>query len=833
MAKIPRKGDGNRTRQAGAYRHDEAQRLNNPEAGLAIYETGEPPRVRFEHRVTTDQPGDPRIPPQLLWAGKSEAADVEADAVSVHVHERISAEAIARTVQKERDTQLTLDLFADPQLDRAKELQFYRHGVDWSNRLVLGDSLVVMASLLKRERMGGAVQCVYFDPPYGINYNSNFQARISNRAPRENEQAITREPEQIQAYRDTWRLGVHSYLTYLRDRLLLCRELLADSGTIFVQIGADRLHLVRCLLDEVFGPDNHIATITVQKTSGHESAFMPEVSDFVLWYAARDKSAVQPKYRQLYEDRSEEIAGSGAYRYAELPDGARRSMTPAERSDPATLPEGSRIYRLDNITSPGYSPHKTVEFEFQGKRYHPGPNNHWKLRLDGMEGLANAGRLAVAGNTLSYVRYADEGGLVRRTNIWTDTGQAGFARRKKAYVVETNPKIIERCVLMATDPGDLVFDPTCGSGTTAYVAEKHGRRWITVDTSRVAIALARERLLTATYPYYRLIDPIRGVDAGIRYATRPWVKASSIGYGDPEFDSQTLYDQPEEDKSKVRVSGPFTVEALSRYAVNPMSAGAELDQLSPSDHVSALLDALKVRGVPTPAGKPLPIESLSPLAGTDELHGEGVLADGRRFAVSIGPRYGPITPHQVDDAVRNAQGFDLIVFAGFTATAEVQEWLRGGKVGRYEAVLLEANADLLVSDLLRNTKASQTFRLFSAPDATIKPDQGGSLKIELRGVDTYDPSTGTVSALGKNQIDAWLLDHDYDGECFHACQAFFTRHGAWDSLARALRGELDEQALGRLSGFVSNSFVPGEHKKAAIRVITDDGQTSEAVLSLD
>lgn len=832
MAKIPRKGDGNRTRQAGAYRHDEAQRLNNPEAGLAIYETGEPPRVRFQHRVTTDQPGDPRIPPQLLWAGKSEAADVEADAVSVHVHERISAEAIARTVQKERDTQLTLDLFADPQLDRAKELQFYQHGVDWSNRLVLGDSLVVMASLLQRERMGGAVQCVYFDPPYGINYNSNFQARISNRAPRENEQALTREPEQIQAYRDTWRLGVHSYLTYLRDRLLLCLELLAESGTIFVQIGPDRLHLVRTLLDEVFGPDNHIATITVQKTSQVTSSLLPEVTDFLLWYA-KDKPAFEPRYRQLYDDRGLDLLADGDYRFAEMPDGTRRKMTPAERSDPSLLPDGARIFRYDNATSQGHSPHKSVPLVINGVTYPCPQNRHWMLRPEGMHGLIEAGRIEVVGNTPLYVRYLDEGGFIRRTNVWTDVGQAGSRGGKKKYVVETNPKIVERCLLMATDPGDLVFDPTCGSGTTAYVAEKHGRRWVTIDTSRVAIALTRERLLTATFPYYRLIDPTRGVDAGIRYATRQWVKASSIGYGDPEFDSQTLYDQPEEDKSKVRVSGPFTVEALSRYAVNPMSAGAELDQLSPSDHVSALLDALKVRGVPTPAGKPLPIESLSPLAGTDELHGEGVLADGRRFAVSIGPRYGPITPHQVDDAVRNAQGFDLVVFAGFTATAEVQEWLRGGKVGRYEVVLLEANADLLVSDLLRNTRASQTFRLFSAPDATIKPDQGGSLKIELRGVDTYDPSTGTVSALGKNQIDAWLLDHDYDGECFHACQAFFTRDGAWDSLARALRGELDEQALGRLSGFVSNSFAPGEHKKAAIRVITDDGQTSEAVLALD
>ena len=817
-------------KQAGAYRHEAAQRLNNPEAGLAIYETGEPPKVRYEHRVTTDQPGDRRIPPQLLWAGKSGTDDVEVDAVSVHVHERISAEAIARTVQKERGIQLTLDLFADPQLDRARELEFYQHGVDWSNRLILGDSLTVMASLLERERLGGGVQCVYFDPPYGINYNSNFQARISDRAPRENEQALTREPEQIQAYRDTWVWGVHSYLTYLRDRFLLCRELLAESGTIFVQIGSDRVHLVRALLDEVFGPDNHIATITVQKTGSATGATLPEVADYIVWYA-REKSLFTPKYRQLYERREPRLMIDRDYRFIELPDGSRRPLTSEEIESPILVPPG-RIYRLGPTTSDGFRSATTVDFEFNGKIYHPGKNRHWALTIEGMRGLAKANRLVAVGTGLSLVRFADENNYLRRHNIWTDTTQAGARTRKKQYVVETNPKIVERCLLMATDPGDLVLDPTCGSGTTAYVAEKHGRRWITTDTSRVAIALARERLLTSTFPYYSLIDPMRGVDAGIRYTVRQWIKASAIGYGDTEFDSQTLYDQPEVDNSKVRVSGPFSVEALSRYAINPIGSAEDLDQISPSDHVSALLDALKVRGVPTSGGKPLHIDSLSQLAGTDSLHGEGILADGRRFAVSVGPRYGPITTQQVDDAIRNAQGYDLVVFAGFTATAEVQEWLRGGRVSRYEVVLLEASADLLVADLLRNTKASQTFRLFSAPDARVEHQQGGSVHVELRGVDTYDPATGAVDVQGKRQISAWFLDHDYDGECFHVCQAFFTREGAWDSLARALRSELDREALARLSGFRSNTFPPGQHKRAAVRVVTDDGQMSEAVLDL-
>jgi adenine-specific DNA-methyltransferase len=829
---MPRDQRSPRPKQADVYRHDEAHRLNNPEAGLAFYETSEPPQVQFEHHVTTDQPWDPRISPQLVWSGKSQATDVEVDAVSVHVHERVSAEAIVRTVLKDRGIQLSLDLFADPQLDRSRQLEFYQHGVHWSNRLILGDSLTVMASLLEREQMGKTVQCVYFDPPYGINYNSNFQARISERAPRENEQALTREPEQIQAYRDTWKHGVHSYLTYLRDRLLLSWELLADTGTVFLQIGPDRVHQVRALLDEVFGVDNHIATITVQKTSQVTSALLPEVSDFLLWYA-KNKPSFIPRYRQLYEDRGISLVADGDYRFVELPEGTRRNMTPAERTDPSRLPEGARIFRYDNATSQGHSAHKSGPLQVDGKQYPCPANRHWLLRPEGMRQLVEARRIEVVGKTPLYVRYLDEGGYVRRTNVWTDVGQAGSRGRTKRYVVETNPKIAERCLLMATDPGDLVLDSTCGSGTTAYAAEKHGRRWITIDTSRVAIALARERLLTATFPYYRLIDPVRGVDAGIRYAKRRWVTASAIGYGDEEFATETLFDQPETDQGKVRVSGPFTVEALSRYVINPLAGDDVVDEITPAGHVAALLAALKIRGIPVPGGQPLAIDSLSPLAGTGALHGEGVLNDGRRFAVSIGPRYGPITTRQVDEALRDAQGYDLVIFAGFTATAEVQEWLRHGRVGRYEVVLLEASADLLVADLLRNTKTSQTFRLFSAPDVEAEQTDGRSFVVTLHGVDTYDPASGSVSAQGKEQISAWFLDGDYDGNCFHTCQAFFTRQGAWTALARAMEAEVDQQALSRLSEFRSNPFKAGEHKRAAVRVVTDDGQTSEAVLGLD
>lgn len=535
-------------KQVDDYRHDGAKRLNNPPAALAREDLDEVPRRKFDY--------DPHLPPELWWAGKDQAAQLEVEAPTIHIHERLSAEAIIRTAQRE-DAQL--DLFGDPGLDRSKAIEFYEHEMDWVNRLILGDSLVAMTSLLERERLGGQVQMIYIDPPYGINFNSNFQARISDRSPKQTaDGSLTREPEQIQAYRDTWELGIHSYLTYLRERLVVARELLTDSGSVFVQIGPDNVHLVRNLLDEVFGVENACPFITVQKTTGHESKLLPEVCDYLLWYAP-DRSRV--KFRQLFEPR---LDRAGAYRYVQLRDGTRRSATVAEVAAP---PEGARLFRHSDITSQGSS--RRFAFEFEGREFVPARGSQWKIRREGMQGLADAGRLMVSGNTLRYVRYMDDFGGIRRTNVWTDTSRAGFGR-KKQYVVETNEKIVDRVIAMTTDPGDLVLDPTCGSGTTAWCAEKLGRRWITTDTSRVALAIARERLLTAKLDYYRLQDEDRGIDGGLDYETLTRVTASSIGYGtDPEV--ETLYDQPKVDRSKVRVSGPFTVEGLSRYSSDPLN----------------------------------------------------------------------------------------------------------------------------------------------------------------------------------------------------------------------------------------------------------------------
>lgn len=703
----------------------------------------------------------------------------------------------------------------------------------WRNRLILGDSLTVMTSLLDKERLGGQVQTIYIDPPYGINFNSNFQARLSDRSPKETrDETITREPEQIQAFRDTWALDIHSYLTYLRDRLLVARELLSDQGSVFVQIGPDRLHLVRCLLDEVFGSQNSCPVITVQKTSGHEATLLPEVADFLLWYA-KDKTRV--KYRQLYEERSEK---GDAYRYAHLSDGTRRPMTPEERADPTRLPAGSRIFRYGDITSQGSS--RSVPFEFEGRTFHPGRNLQWKIRLEGMEGLARAGRLGVTGNTLSYIRYADDFPAIRRTNVWTDTGVAGFQKRKKQYVVETNPKIVERALLMTSDPGDLVIDPTCGSGTSPYVCEKHGRRWITIDTSRVAVALTRERLLTATYPYYALIDDQRGIDGGLKYRVLERVTASSIGYGKPPSE-ETLYEHPLVEPNLVRISGPFTVEALSRYGTNPMQEDRlpvpqDAHSTESSDHVETLLDALKKQGIPRKGAKPVLIDSVERLANIGVLQAEGTFLDvdgeKRRCAVSIGPRFGPITVLQIDEALHDAYGYDLVVFAGFAASAEAQDYVGRGRIGRFNVAILEANPDLLIGDLLKTTPASQTFRLFSAPEVKVKSNGSDHTCIELLGVDSFDAATGEVTSRGQGDIAAWFLDQDYDGVVFHVNQALFPKSSSWDDLKRALKGTIDKDLMEQLASFQSLPFTPGEHRKAAVRVIDDSGSTSEVVLDL-
>jgi adenine-specific DNA-methyltransferase len=548
------------------YRFPEATRKNNPPAKIAaegyvplipkaeyLYSPRRPPELRFDPTGRADELPELLAKatkqklteaeawalaealrgqePWLEWAGKREAKSFSVDPVALHIHERVSTQAILKVAARE---DVNRSLFADPEQEYNEAVQFYKHDVDWSNRLILGDSLQVMSSLARREDLAGKVQMIYIDPPYGIKFKSNFQAEFGNRDPRDRDADLTREPEMIRAYRDTWHLGVHSYLAYLRDRLLVAKELLSDSGSIFVQIGQENLHRVRCVLDEVFGAANGIGLIAFVTTGGQSAERLGNVFDFLLWYA---KDADKAKYNQIYSEKGLRRGGGWAHSRVEFSDGRRENIgvDEVERllSDRAQV----RPYSLDGTASQGATAVGSEPYTFQAQRFALPPNSHWKTTTAGLDRLSKAGRLESSVNSIRYVRFIDDFPVQPITNIWDDTNRPGYIDAKR-YVVQTNTKVIERCMLMTSDPGDLVLDPTCGSGTTAYMAEQWGRRWISIDTSRVAVAIARQRLLTSKYDFYRLKDESEGVSGNFRYKTVSHIGLKSIAQNanlDPIF----------------------------------------------------------------------------------------------------------------------------------------------------------------------------------------------------------------------------------------------------------------------------------------------------------
>ncbi len=547
--------------------------MNNPPVGLVTPETdGAEEKKVYEH--------DPHLDPQLQWAGKQERTSFEIPTVSLHVHERIDPRTVIEAVRKRPDPDGQLSLFSAPEENPPirQAIEFYKHRQNWTNRLIAGDSLLVMNSLLEKEGLGGKVQTIYIDPPYGVRYSSNFQPFVSQHSPTGGDQDrnLTTEPEQIRAFRDTWELGIHSYLAYLRDRLLLARDLLHESGSCFVQIGDENIHRVGMVMDEIFGAENRIATITYVTTSGSSAKTLPQIADYLLWYA---RDAKKVKHRQLYEslDRRDVIEFFSSYVMVELPDGTCRKLTNQERFDPNQyLPKGARIYQRRSFDSQGSSTTGRSEpYEWNGRVFPCPSGRQWSISKEGMDRLGELGRLDAVKSkaSLSWKRYEEEVPGRRINNVWADQMSA----RGKRYVVQTAIKPIQRCILMTSDPGDLVLDPTCGSGTTAYVAEQWGRRWITCDTSRVAIAVARQRLLTAIYDYYKLAHTNEGVGAGFCYRSVETVSPSILGY-DEQPNQTVLHDQPLRDRSKMRVAGPFTVEAVPAPTVKPLS---EIPEQSP------------------------------------------------------------------------------------------------------------------------------------------------------------------------------------------------------------------------------------------------------------
>ncbi len=916
------------TKSVETLKHDEAKRKNIPTAELqSVFdkEQQESKKVRYPRNTDLD--------PQLVWRGKDEQdwSDLIVQAPPLYIQEKVHAKALIDDLLREtkerahNSGEASADLFSDfngiPK--GVDKTDFYKHDQNWSNRMILGDSLQVMASLAEREGLRGKVQCIYFDPPYGIKFNSNFQWSTTSRDVKDgNVTHITREPEQVKAFRDTWRDGIHSYLTYLRDRLTVGRDLLNETGSIFVQIGQDNCHLIRSLLDEVFGAENFISQIVFSKTASATSEYLSGTYDVLVFYA---KSRPHLKYRQPLTLKQVGGAGGGAYKRVRLPDLSERAITPEELSGQQALPAGARLFRIDNLTSQSVGRDKGegaaswFPVEFEGQTLRPSEKVRWKTNELGMKRLKIASRLSATDKGLYYVRYFQDFGAFQEDNIWADTGIAGFASEKR-YVVETSEKVVQRCLLMATDPGDLVLDPTCGSGTTAMMAEHWGRRWITIDTSRVALALARARIMAGRYPYFLLTDsregqlkeaeltrvppssqPVRNdIRHGFVYDRVPHIMLSSI-VRNSELDeidaswqkkldatlvalngalqkswqpwqvprsqddkwgpdarklhaqwwSQTierqaevdksisakaefeyLFDRPYDDRKKVRVAGPFTVESLSPHRMIAVGADDELidertdDVAANQSFPQMVLENLRISGVQQ-AHKDDRINFVSLVPWPGELVcAEGRYLEGdieRRAAIFIGPEFGTVQRPDLVAAAREAgdSAFDVLITCAFNYEAHTTEF---SKLGRIPVLKARMNADLHMAEDLKNTGKGNLFVIFGEPDIDLIRETDGRLRVKVNGVDVFKPQTGEVVSDGADGIACWLLDTDYNEESFFVRHAYFLgASDPYNALKTTLRAEIDADAWASLNSDLSRPFSPPSKGRVAVKVINHLG----------
>ena len=907
-------------KQVRTLTHPEAKRPNIPTAELQAVmgrEEQTPVRVACERRNRD-------LDPQLVWRGKDEQdwSELVVHAPPLYIQEKVHPKALiddlAASGQKraaERTPQP--DLFADfnglP--DEAAAAAFYQHEASWTNRMILGDSLHVMASLAEREGLRGKVQCIYLDPPYGIKFNSNFQWSTTSRDVKDGRaDHITREPEQVKAFRDTWRDGIHSYLSYLRDRLTVARDLLTESGSIFVQIGDENVHRVRALMDEVFGENNFVALIAYAKTTGFSGAYLSSVCDYILWYG---KIYPTIKYRQLFASKGQGAIGASKYR----PISSIRAL---EHSciDP------TRLATSDQLTSQGASNNSEQLFQFRDIGWTPPSGLHWKTTVPGLERLSKSGRIIAEGKSIRYVRFLDDFAVYPRTNIWLDVGGVQSRTDPKVYVVQTATEAVKRCILMTTDPGDLVLDPTCGSGTTAYVAEQWGRRWITIDTSRVALALARARLMGGRYPYYLLADspeghakkaelagkappetpnsgnirqgfvyervphitlksiannveidmiweeyqatlePLReALNAALNEQWREWEIPREAGEHWPaearrlhaewweariarqravdasiaaKADHEYLYDKPHEDKSKVRVAGPFTVESLLPHRVLAVDEddeliGLEADRNSErpqgeTDFAGVILEHLRIAGV-----QQAHREDTIRFQSVTGWPGRLVCAEGRyvegeeesgaehRAGIFIGPEFGTVSRADLVAAAREAgeAGFSSLITCAFNYDAHSAEFDR---LGRLPVLKARMNADLHMADALKNTGGGNLFVIFGEPDIELLEAEDGTMRVKIKGVDVFHPNTGEVRSDGPEGIACWFIDTDYNEESFFVRHAYFLgANDPYKALKTTLRAEIDPDAWAALHSDTSRPFAKPASGRLAVKVINHLG----------
>ncbi|OPY30741.1 MAG: putative methyltransferase [Methanomassiliicoccales archaeon PtaU1.Bin030] len=886
--------------------------------------------VKDDGLKTLLYPRDPSLDPQLVWKGKDEQdrKDLAVPSTPIYIQEKIHPQAIIEDLLKESGEDgkgpkrtMQLDLFSDfnglpKEFD--KRIQFYQHDQHWSNRMILGDSLLVMASLAEKEGLKGKVQMIYIDPPYGIKFGSNWQVSTRKRDVKDGKNDdTTRQPEQVKAFRDTWKLGINSYLAYLRDRFVVCRDLLTESGSIFIQIGEENVHLVRNVLDEVFGSENFVCQISFAKTTGFTGNYLSSVTDYIIWYA---KSKPSLKFRQIFKEKN--VGEEGAMRY--------RPISTIESLVKSSI-DSTKLGTSADLTSQGESVNTRVDSSFEcfGKVWMPPHGLHWKTTVDGMKRLYKSGRVFLEGNSLRYLRLLEDFSVYPSNNVWMDIGGIQSRTDPKIYVVQTATEAIKRCMIMATDPGDLVLDPTCGSGTTAYVAEQWGRRWITIDTSRVALALARTRLMSARFPYYYLADSVDGmkkraevtgiqaptvatkqdVKKGFVYQQVPHITLKSIANSEEidiihakwqprldelrarinkaagkdfeeweisreseskelapllkewwelrrqrqkeiddsiarHADTETLYDKPYEDRNKVRVTGPFTVESLSPHRVLPADEDnddvvSEEEANKEQHFISSILENLRKAGVQnTKKNEKIKFDALDVYAGK-WIQAEGLYTDSegkaRRAAVTIGPQFGTVGPELVREAVIEAVagiGFDVLLVCGFAFDPHVSEDVKN--YGKITVIPVKMNPDLTMGDeLLKKTGAGNLFMVFGEPDLEVKKHADGTVEVELKGLDIYDPTTGAIRSSTTDDIACWFIDTDYNGEAFFVRHAYFT--GAdrpYESLKRTLRAEVDEAAWESLYSTKSRRFPMPHSGRIAVKVINHYGDEALKVYDL-
>lgn len=838
---MPRKAavtDADKMRDIETYIHDDKKRTNNPPVGMAQHD-------RSEEKMKTYQ-YDPHLDPTLQWAGKAEGMSFDVPTSSIHIHESIKPLNIIARVTKEYSKALEGQLEgqtsmfeaetpAERMRRRRESIEFYQHGVDWTNRMIAGDSLVIMNSLLEKEGMAGQVQMVYIDPPYGIKYGSNFQPFVGKKDVKEKDEDLSQEPEMIKAFRDTWELGIHSYLSYLRNRLLLARELLADTGSVFVQISNENLHYVRNICDEIFGRENFVEMIAFRKknmTLGEN--LLEGVCDYLVWYA-KDTSKV--KFHKLFLKTNAE--GDSHWNMYELPDGTIGKMSVEEINNHGLLPPAAKIFQLSSLYPAGSFDTGIFPFEYQGKTYNPPAGRSWKTHIDGMNKLAQSNRLYPyeSGNTLRYKLYLEDYPVSPLHNIWTDTAPAA----NKVYVVQTGEKAIQRCMLMTTDPGDLVLDITCGSGTTAYVAEQWGRRGITCDTSRVAITLAKQRLMTATFDYYKLAHEKQGVGSGFVYKTVPHITLKSIANNEPTA-QEILYDQPEIDKTKVRVTGPFTVEALPAPVVKPLD-----DVVQNDDDISAKQadwrDQLLATGILGRGGARLEFSRVEPLSGTHYLQAEAETKEEtpRRAVICFAGETKPLDVRMVKMALDEVEVQrptpQLVIFAAFQFDPEAAKEIDMQNWPGLTLLKAQMNTDLMTEDLKKKRSSDQSFWLVGQPDVELIHDKRtkDKYKVKVNGFDYYDVKKGTVESGSTSRIAMWMLDTDYDNMCIEPDMIFFPMGGkkdGWNKLAKTLKTEINMDLIDKYAGNESLWFTAQPNTAIAVKIVDDRGIESLKVIRI-